>query len=150
MLLASSSAPSQTFRENLPPSDTDGGGFSLNDCHWAEELASKILEDGRPPWRRWSRAAAIPLIRILNGNYRLTELPQRLGLCMMEKAELLDSCLNCLELLWNCGLNCRMGGRIAVSETLHNDCTTCFDACSLNRHADFATAGSLVFCIFCV
>ena len=34
-----------------------------------------------------------------------------------------------------------MGGRIAVSETLHNDCTTCFDACSLNRHADFATAG---------
>ena len=41
---------------------------------------------------------------------------------MMEKAELLDSCLNCLELLWNCGLNCRMGGRIAVSETLHNDC----------------------------
>ena len=35
-----------------------------------------------------------------------------------------------------------MGGRIAVSETLHNDCTTCFDACSLNRHADFATAGS--------
>ena len=38
-----------------------------------------------------------------------------------------------------------MRGRIAVSETFHNDCTTCFDACALNRHADFATSGSLVF-----
>ena len=28
-----------------------------------------------------------------------------------------------------------MGGRIAVSGTLHNDCTTCFDACALNRPA---------------